>query len=172
MGKAKKGELIGRLQSTARLSRTALASRLLKHGLYAGQDQIMLALDAEDGLTPGQLAQRLGVRPPTITKTINRLQAQGFLARQSSELDARQAHVSLTDEGREAIRVVEKSVRRTEKDALRGLDKKELRQLAKLLWRIERNLTGNLANEDEVEAEADPVTADEAPETPEPVNQT
>src|SRR5690606_30854630 len=90
MAKARKGALIGKLQSTARLSRTALASRLLKHGLYAGQDQIMLVLDAEDGLTPGRLAQRLGVRPPTITKTINRLQAQGFLAKQSSEADARQ----------------------------------------------------------------------------------
>ncbi len=34
----------------------------------------MLQLAAEDGLTPGILAQRLGVRPPTITKTITRLQ--------------------------------------------------------------------------------------------------
>jgi len=144
MAKARKGALIGKLQSTARLSRTALAARLLKHGLYAGQDQIMLALDAEDGLTPGRLAQRLGVRPPTITKTINRLQAQGFLAKQSSESDARQAHISLTDEGRKAIKIVEKSVRRTEKDALKGLDKKEQRQLAKLLARIERNLDGSV----------------------------
>lgn len=149
MAKARKGALIGKLQSTARLSRTALASRLLKHGLYAGQDQIMLVLDAEDGLTPGRLAQRLGVRPPTITKTINRLQAQGFLAKQSSEADARQALVSLTDEGRKAIRIVEKSVRRTEKDALKGLDKKEQRQLAKLLARIESNLSGDAGTEGE-----------------------
>ncbi len=65
---------MSRLQSAARLSRTALAARLLDHGFYAGQDQIMLSLSHEDGQTPGQLASRLGVRPPTITKTINRLQ--------------------------------------------------------------------------------------------------
>ena len=79
MAKADKGATMSRLHSAARLARTSLAAKLLTHGFYAGQDQIMLALDREDGQTPGQLAGRLGVRPPTITKTINRLQAQGFL---------------------------------------------------------------------------------------------
>ncbi|TIU91715.1 MAG: MarR family transcriptional regulator, partial [Mesorhizobium sp.] len=36
---------MSRLHSAARLARTALAARLLAHGFYAGQDQIMLALD-------------------------------------------------------------------------------------------------------------------------------
>ena len=79
MAKGNKSATMSRLHSAARLSRTALAARLLAHGFYAGQDQIMIALHQEDGQTPGQLASRLGVRPPTITKTINRLQAQGFL---------------------------------------------------------------------------------------------
>lgn len=140
MAKAARGALIGRLQSAARQSRTALASRLLQHGLYAGQDQIMLALAETDGQTPGNLAARLGVRPPTITKTINRLQSQGFLERKASAADSRQAHVFLTDAGRDAIRSIEKSVRKTEKMAFRGLDKKEQKALLKLLYRIEANL--------------------------------
>lgn len=142
MAKAEKGATITRLQSAARLSRTVLAARLLDHGFYAGQDQIMLALAQEDGQTPGQLAARLGVRPPTITKTINRLQAQDFLAKRASESDARQAHIFLTESGRDAIRAIEKSVRKTEKQALKGLDKKEQKTLAKLLARIEGNLNG------------------------------
>ena len=104
---------------------------------------IMLALAHEDGQTPGQLATRLGVRPPTVTKTINRLQAQAFLEKRASENDARQAHIFLTDAGRDAIRSIEKSVRKTEKQALKGLDKKEQKALAKLLARIEVNLAGN-----------------------------
>ncbi len=161
MAKADKTATMTRLHSAARLARTALASRLLAHGFYAGQDQIMLALDRQDGLTPGQLAARLGVRPPTITKTINRLQAQGFLDKRASEEDARQAHISLTDAGREAIRAIEKSVKKTEKQALKGLDKKEQKQLYKLLARIEANLSGNgeaEAAEPVEEAEAEPET--------------
>lgn len=101
----------------------------------------MVALSQEDGQTPGQLATRLGVRPPTITKTINRLQAQGFLDKKASDHDARQAHIFLTEPGRETIRSIEKSLRKTEKLALKGLDKKEQKVLTKLLARIEANLS-------------------------------
>jgi len=156
MAKATRSAAMGRLHSAARLARTALAARLLDHGFYAGQDQIMLALDRDDGQTPGQLALRLGVRPPTITKTINRLQAQGVLEKRASETDARQAHVFLTQTGRDAIRMIEKSVRKTEKQAFRGLDKKDQKALLKLLARVEANLGVNGAEEepaDEADAE-------------------
>jgi DNA-binding MarR family transcriptional regulator len=134
--------VMGRLHTAARVSRTALASRLLSHGFYAGQDQVMIALGRDDGRTPGQLAILLGVRPPTVTKTVNRLQGQGYVEKRSSETDARQARVFLTEEGRAAIRAIEKAVRKTEKQALKGLDKKEQKALAKLLARIESNLNG------------------------------
>jgi DNA-binding MarR family transcriptional regulator len=141
MAKAAKGATIARLQSAARLSRTMLASRLLQQGLYAGQDQVMLSLNEEDGQTPGVLATKLGVRPPTITKTINRLQAQGFLERKASDTDSRQAHIFLTEAGRETIRSIEKSIRKTEKQAMKGLDKKDQKTLGKMLNRIESNLS-------------------------------
>ena len=140
MAKATRKAVIGRLQAAARQTRTALASRLLQHGFYAGQDQIMLSLAESDGQTPGMLAQNLGVRPPTITKTINRLAAQGFLERRSSDADSRQANIFLTETGRDAIKAIEKSLRRTEKQALKGLDKKDQKTLAKMLARIEANL--------------------------------
>lgn len=154
MAKAAKSAMIARLQSAARLSRTMLASRLLQQGLYAGQDQVMLALNQQDGQTPGALATKLGVRPPTITKTINRLQTQGFLERRASETDSRQAHVFLTEAGRETIRSIEKSVRKTEKQAMKGLDKKEQKVLAKMLNRIESNLS-NIQTEPDGPDEAD-----------------
>ncbi len=147
---------MGRLQSAARLARTALASRLLTHGFYAGQDQVMIALNREEGQTPGQLAGLIGVRPPTVTKTINRLQAQGFLEKRGSETDARQAHVFLTASGRDMIRAIERSVRKTEKQALRGLDRKEQKTLARLLARVEANLG------EELPGAAEPAAAQEA----------
>jgi DNA-binding MarR family transcriptional regulator len=140
MAKPDRTATMNRLHSAARLARTALAARLLAHGFYAGQDQIMLSLEEEDGQTPGKLAARLGVRPPTITNTINRLQVQGFLEKRASDADARQAHIFLTDLGRGTIRAIEKSVKKTEKQALKGLDKKEQKVLFKMLARIEANL--------------------------------
>jgi DNA-binding MarR family transcriptional regulator len=156
MSKGTRKAVTGRLQGAARQARTALAARLLQHGFYAGQDQIMLALDEADGQTPGALATRLGVRPPTITKTINRLQGQGFVERKASEADSRQANVFLTESGRDAIKSIEKSIRRTEKQALKGLDKKDQKALAKMLARIEANLGDTVIPDlDEPDDEAD-----------------
>ena len=140
MAKVKRKAVMNSLQAAARLSRTALAARLLAHGFYAGQEQIMLSLDREDGQTPGQLATRLGVRPPTVTKTIGRLQAQGYVEKRSSELDARQANIFLTETGRNAIRDIEKAVRKTDRIAFAGFDKGERRMLFDLLARVEANL--------------------------------
>ncbi|MGN7963116.1 MarR family winged helix-turn-helix transcriptional regulator [Brucella sp. 22210] len=140
MNKDNKAVVLYRLQSVARLSRTVLATRLLEQGLYAGQDAVMLQLAAEDGLTPGVLAQRLGVRPPTITKTIARLQGQGFVAKRASETDQRQSHIYLTQTGLETIKAIEKSIRKTDKDMLKGLDKKERKTFLKMLGRMEGNL--------------------------------
>ncbi|ERM02773.1 MarR family transcriptional regulator [Brucella intermedia 229E] len=157
MSKDNKAVVLYRLQSVARLSRTVLATRLLEQGLYAGgQDAVMLQLAAEDGLTPGVLAQRLGVRPPTITKTIARLQSQGFVAKRASETDQRQSHIYLTQAGLETIKAIEKSIRKTEKDMLKGLDKKDRKTFLKMLSRMESNLAlrgvVRLAEEAETEA--------------------
>ena len=141
MAKVKRKDVMNSLQAAARLSRTALAARLFAHGLYAGQEQVMLWLEDEDGLTPGQLAARLGVRPPTVTKTVNRLQAQGYVEKRGSEHDARQANIFLTEAGRGAIRAIEKAVRRTDRLAFDGFDRKERKLLFDLLGRIETNLT-------------------------------
>lgn len=160
MTKADKATTVSRLHSTARLTRTALAARLLSHGFYAGQDQIMIALGREDGQTPGQLAARLGVRPPTVTKTINRLQSQGYVEKRPSETDARQANIFLTEDGRCAIKAIEKAVRKTDKQALKGFDKKDQKQLVRLLGRIVSNLNGAgaLADEpDEADGEEQPI---------------
>jgi DNA-binding MarR family transcriptional regulator len=155
MAKSDRTATMNRLQSASRLSRTALAGRLLEHGFYAGQDQIMLSLSQTEGQTPGQLAIKLGVRPPTITKTINRLQAQGILDKRASDEDARQAHIFLTDRGRDAIRAIEKCVRKTEKQALKGLDKKEQKALSKLLARVEANLGVNGVGDADEELDGD-----------------
>lgn len=143
MAKSGRGELLNLVQTVSRLSRTELATRLHEHGLYAGQDQIMLLLDEQDGQTPGSLAERLGVRPPTITKTISRLQGQGFVRKSGSATDGRQTLIFLTDSGRNAIKAISKAVRKTEKQALKDLDKKDQKTLARLLSEVERTLISN-----------------------------
>lgn len=136
----KNDKTISQLGTTARLARTALAQRMTDIGIYAGQEQIMAALGRNDGLTPSQLAAELGVKAPTVTKAVNRLQEQGFVTKSASTEDARQAHVFLTESGRDVLGAVSRAVRKTEKKALDGLNKKERKRLSRMLRRMENNL--------------------------------
>lgn len=134
--------LMTRLQDVARQGRTHYARHLLKTGLYAGQEKIIELLAAHEAMTPGAIARELGVRPPTITKTIGRLEEQGFVTRGMSDSDGRQVTVRLTDEGKAILDAMKKALRKAEKQALKGLKKKERKQLEKILSRIEENLVG------------------------------
>lgn len=144
--KSDQAEALFMINQVARNARTALSRHLLDLGLYAGQDAVMLALDGHDGQTPGTIAALLGVKAPTITKTIGRLAAQGFVRREGSPDDGRMMLVFLTDEGRDQIKSVRKSQRRTEKAAFAGLKKKDVAQLFELLSLVDANIAATLGN--------------------------
>jgi DNA-binding MarR family transcriptional regulator len=148
--KPKKGdhaEALAMINQVARNARTALSRHLLDLGLYAGQDGVMLALDAKDGQTPGAIAVSLGVKAPTVTKTIGRLAAQGFLRREGSPDDGRMMLVFLTDAGRDQIKSIRKSQRKTEKAAFEGLKKKQVAELLELLSAVDANISATLRSD-------------------------
>ena len=133
-------DLFAQLAATARYSRTLLSRQLLSCGLYAGQDAVILALDADDGMSLSAIAEQLGVRAPTMTKTVNRLAAQGFVDKRESTVDARLSHVYLTDSGRDAVARVRKALRKSQRVATADLSGKDLKSLMKLLKKVERNI--------------------------------
>ncbi|WP_099865476.1 MarR family winged helix-turn-helix transcriptional regulator [Pararhizobium haloflavum] len=134
------GAFAATLAQTARSVRTRLTLHLTECGLYAGQDSVIMSLAEEDGQSPGMIAERLGVRAPTITKTISRLAAQGFVERRDSSDDGRKAAIFLTGQGQEAVGTIRRAVRLTEQSMLEGLSGKEARNLLKLLRRLDQNL--------------------------------
>ena len=138
--KKKKRSTMTQLVLSARAGRTALSARLSAMGLYPGQDAVLLALGADDGLSLRDLAERLTVRPPTITKTVARLTTQDLVEKRASATDARQSHAFLTAKGQALVEEVRETQRAVERNALRGLSEKERKTLRKLLQRVERNL--------------------------------
>ncbi|GEO85411.1 MULTISPECIES: MarR family winged helix-turn-helix transcriptional regulator [Alphaproteobacteria] len=124
----------------SRAMRTHLSRGLADSGLYAGQDTVVQLLAEEDGLTPGALAHRLGVKAPTMTRTIGRMEAQGFVERRTVDADGRLTMVHLTAEGRARLEAIAQASAETELLATQGLSGKEVKQLVKLLAEVERNL--------------------------------
>lgn len=51
------------------------------------------------GITPGQLARSEHVQPPSMTRTLERLEGKGLLRRDPDPEDRRQVRVFITDDG-------------------------------------------------------------------------
>lgn len=77
-----------------------------------GQYSVICALFEHGELTPGELAEREKVQPPSMTRTVSALVEAGFVKREPHPTDRRQVMVSLTDKG--TTEVKETKRRRTE----------------------------------------------------------
>ncbi|SEK84185.1 transcriptional regulator, MarR family [Roseateles sp. YR242] len=74
---------------------------LLKElGITYPQYLVLLVLWQRDGLTVGEISERVFLDSPTITPLLKRLEAAGLLTRTRSAQDERQVLITLTEEGR------------------------------------------------------------------------
>lgn len=73
------------LSQAARAHRVSFGAELSKLGLHAGQELVLKILSDEGPQTMSALSTKLSVQPPTVTKTITRLTAQGFVKRRASK---------------------------------------------------------------------------------------
>jgi DNA-binding MarR family transcriptional regulator len=140
-----------RLGQAAKAHRARAGTHLARIGLHPGQETVLKILADNDGQTMSQLAATLVVQPPTVTKMVTRLSAQGFLRRAASEADGRLARVFLTEEGRALVATIDTSWKRLEREALVGLDEKDRKKLRKLLRQIEKNLGSRKVDEIDTE---------------------
>ncbi len=110
-------------------------------GLHVGQEMVLSHLWDQDGLTPSELADRLGVEPPTVTNMLSRMEKAEYLERCRDLRDARCTRVYLTDKGRELREPVERRWEAVQKNAFAGITAQEETLLRGLLGRIQANLT-------------------------------
>jgi MarR family transcriptional regulator, transcriptional regulator for hemolysin len=85
------------------------ARRLASLGLHPGQDVLLWVLaESENGMTVSQLAQALGVEPPTATRSLARMDELGLFRRVPVPGDRRQVRIVVNDDGRKLIPQIER----------------------------------------------------------------
>jgi DNA-binding MarR family transcriptional regulator len=110
-------------------------------GLFPGQEFMLTLLADEQGLTPSQLADRCGVQAPTVSKTLQRMEAQGFVERRPHPQDSRVTQVFLTEKGEGLREAVDEIWNTLEARTVKGLTQEEQALLRRLLVRMHHNLT-------------------------------
>lgn len=109
-------------------------------GLHPGQDAVLRLLWQRDGRSQVELADELGVEPPTLHRTLVSLERNGFLRRVPSPTDRRARLVELTGRGRGLHPRLVAAWDELERRTTGELSDHERRTLHRLLLQVADNL--------------------------------
>ncbi|MEM9881512.1 MAG: MarR family transcriptional regulator [Planctomycetota bacterium] len=115
------------------------AALFKRHGLSESTYNVLRILrgvkrgESAEGLPSLEVAERLVTRVPDITRLVNRLIEAGLASRCRADDDRRVARVSITPAGLDALRRLDRPVRRLHTRQLGHLDADELATLNRLL---------------------------------------
>jgi DNA-binding MarR family transcriptional regulator len=98
--------------------------------------------DHPEGLTMGQLSQRMMVSAGNVTGLVDGLVADGLIVRQAQAKDRRSARVRLTPAGRRAFESMLPTHERWIDEAFAALDPAELKRLLVLLAKLKTSAAG------------------------------
>jgi DNA-binding MarR family transcriptional regulator len=124
------------IAASLRLSAARLARRLRQEsdaGLTPSQLSALAAIENEGPLTLGALADHERVSPPTITRVVTKLEADGLVHRLPDAEDRRVARVQTTDAGDALLAELRKRKNAWLTDRLRELSDDQRRRLADAL---------------------------------------
>ena len=127
--------------SVAQLTRRLRSERDPQNELSVGQLSVLGALLRNGECSIGELAALERVQPPSMTRTVNCLENDGYVVRRPHDTDGRQVMIALADKGRTTL-----TADRRRRDAwlaqrLRELTAEErtvLRQAAPIIERLTR----------------------------------
>ena len=129
-------EVLHELYQRTRRVENVLNERLKDHGLYSSQWSLLFCLDRFGPVSQTELWKYLNVEAPTVTRTVRRMEANGWVERTEGD-DKREKIVSMTPFARERFDAIQRDVIAMESDLLRQLTEEERHELHRLLSKIE-----------------------------------
>ena len=120
-----------------------LQSRMADYDLSAPKMRTLASLAVRDGLTVNELAVYSLAEQPTMSRTLDQLERDGFITRTVSETDSRVRHCSLTDAGREMYQLTWPEMDAAEQVMFEGVSNEDRAHLLATLGRMLGNIKQN-----------------------------
>ena len=125
------------LAAAHRKLHTSLNAKLRSLGVQVETWRVLETLDSDAHHTMGELAEIVLMNPPTLTKLVDRMVANGLVHRQLAPEDHRRVRLVLTDAGLELVEKIRHQVEVQNEDIVERLGKEN----AKLVQEALRSLS-------------------------------
>lgn len=130
------------LWPTTRAFKRAMDEELAAHDITHQQFAVLLHTAQSDEVSQADLAQCLGVEPPTVSGLIDRMERDGWIAREPAPGDRRRNVLRLRERAEPVWRQMLACAERVRDRAVRGMSDDELDALRGTLERVRANLEG------------------------------
>lgn len=121
---------------TGRATRARAELLLNGFGLHVGQQYILECLWEQDGQTVGELAARIRIELPTLTRAVNRMEPAGVVTRCPDDHDRRRVRIWLTPKGRQLRTKLPAVMKNLEEELLSDFSAAERDELVRLLRKL------------------------------------
>lgn len=111
---------------------------------YTTFELLSAVRSAGEDATQGQIAERLGVRPPSLTDAVQRASRLGLLEQTVRATDQRTKSLRLTAKGEHVVREVVRAVQSAEGHALRDISLGDRMRLRNALQKVNKSLAKSL----------------------------
>lgn len=124
----------------SRASKEVFERKLQHFGLHVGQQFLLeLLWNEPKGLTVKEIATRLHVEVPSITRTVKRMAKQGFVEKHLHPTDSRQVIIKLTEKGWELQHIIPQVIIECEEQILSNVSDVERALLMRILTQVIQN---------------------------------
>ena len=119
------------------------------HPVQAGH---LWALNSKDqdhrGMAQKELAKHIGVKPPSITVMLKKLEAEAYIEKKQDENDQRIMRIFLTEKGKNIAAKMETVMEQLEQEAFANMNEQEVMLFRRLLLQMRDNLKSAGRKED------------------------
>lgn len=100
-------------------------------------------LAREDGVSQLELSKRTGLKPPTVSVVLSKLELYGYVRRENATSDGREVRVYLTEKGVELNRQTSDRVKNADAILMRDVTPEEEAELCRILLKMKNSLSEN-----------------------------
>ena len=108
--------------------------------VHPGQAFLLKILNVQDGLSQKELAEHIGVKPPSITVMLKKLESECHIEKKQDDKDQRITRIFITESGKKLAAKVNSALYEMEEQAFSNMTELEIMMLRRLLLQMKENL--------------------------------
>lgn len=114
--------------------------RMEEMDIKPSQAGVLFSLKCWGEQSQKQLAERVGITPPSMTVALRKMEEKGYVSRKQDEKDQRVIKIQLAPRGEECIEGIQKVVKEMESIIYQGMSREEILLMNRLLANMKQNI--------------------------------